>query len=340
VNEGAAGSTSGTDITIRAISTNDNGTTYIDKTIHISQRTYPLSGYLYLYTNDYIENETNEYKFNTYQKDSFNGDWYVKWELNGLDGYAEIDTFTDERCIVKKLQEPETFVYGSIKVSICRRYDDSITASKEIVTAVLNDSIAEVDPAVVSLLYQNGLCANELYITKNEAAAVSDGALSFQLSSMKSFYGFKYFTNYTIITTNMFNRTESLEGIHLPEGITEMVTNTFHKYPGTSTTGWREPYHIHISKNTSSIVHPRADYNAAGNSFYFTVDEENEHFVAEDGILYSRNGRLICYAIPNSKRDYRVPEWVTAIGAYAIMSNGMQLDNLYIHSNVTSFGEG
>ena len=334
VNEGAAGSSSGTDIVIRATAFNIKGTNYVDKKVHITQRTYPSASRTFLYTKDYLEEEFNEYKFNLYQKESYNGDWYIKWELLDLDGYAEIDSYTDNNCIVRKLQEPETFVLGSIKVSVCRRYDDSVACSRTIVTAVLNNTIAEIDSGIVASIYADGLCANETYITKNEAALIPEGR---SFTNCKSFYGFKYFTNYTSVAQSMFSGTSVLEGVHLPESITSIAEYSFNRSSGSSA-GTYTPYYIYVSKNVSSCGHPHPDFNKAANAYYFDVDPNNEHLLSEEGILYSKSGELICYGVPYSKKDYVIPEWVTKIGWYAIMNNGIELDNLYIHKNIQSFG--
>ncbi len=51
------------------------------------------------------------------------------------------------------------------------------------------------------------------------------------------------------------------------------------------------------------------------------VEAENEHYYAEDGVLYSREGELIQY--PTEKKDsaYAIPEGTEKIGLYAMANN-------------------
>ena len=102
---------------------------------------------------------------------------------------------------------------------------------------MVNEAIAESDPGICKALYDAGLCANETYITKVEAQAIvaedlytgtspnsSNSIFKPYLKNIKSFEGFKYFTNVTYLPDYTFynGSGDSNAVIVFPEGFTEI----------------------------------------------------------------------------------------------------------------------
>lgn len=70
-----------------------------------------------------------------------------------------------------------------------------------------------------------------------------------------------------------------------------------------------------------------------------TVDEENENFISEDGVLYNKD-KTILVKFPNNKslENFEFPETVTSIGEYAFGGNNTENISLEIPNTITSIG--
>ena len=72
---------------------------------------------------------------------------------------------------------------------------------------------------------------------------------------------------------------------------------------------------------------------------YYEVDEGNEYFSAQDGVLFSADGtRLIAYPIENGEMLYSVPDSVTEIGEYAF-AYAEKLQRVILGENTQVIGE-
>lgn len=77
---------------------------------------------------------------------------------------------------------------------------------------------SESNPAVLSILYANGLCANEGYMTYGEAAAVTSIGSFFRSSEINSFNEFEYFTGITLLDYDAFKESK-INSIKLPDSL-------------------------------------------------------------------------------------------------------------------------
>lgn len=69
-----------------------------------------------------------------------------------------------------------------------------------------------------------------------------------------------------------------------------------------------------------------------------SVEEENPAFTADDGILYSKDGKtLVCYPDGKEGTEFTLPETVTDIGYEAFYSNE-NLTSLTLHSGIQTVG--
>jgi hypothetical protein len=339
--EGAAGSSSGKDIVIRAVARTVNGNNFTNRTVHIVQRTYPDSEHMLVFANSYIENERTTHTLKIYDSDDgYTGDYEVVWSLSSaFDGYAEIESYTRETCVVKKLQEPETFVKGSITAAIQRRYDGLAASSKTMSTYIMNEYIAEADRGIVKSLYDKGLCANSTYITKEEAAlitpsqvltgttGVGDTIFYSNRSNVYTFLGFKYFTSFTYIPKLLFSQNYSyLTHISTPLNVTTLGDRSFNPellryiFLTPSISGLGELYYF----NTTAVP-----------NLYIDVDKDNTTFKSENGILYKRDGTLVA-CLKRYLRHFVLPDWSNAIQSLAFKQGIFQ--SITIHRDVSMSG--
>ena len=247
-------------LTISATAITDSGTKTKDLTVTLKARVYPSSSQTTIDGSSDLVSTRTTYQL-AFSASGITGDMVATWTLSGLDGYAEIESYNDSSCVVKKLAEASTHVQGTLSCALKKRYNNSslFTVTKTI--DVYNENIAEGDTGIVTALYNAGLCANPGYITKDEAALVTADDLQpgtsastsifySQARNIKSFNGFKYFTgvtklkdytfyacNFTSITlpstltsigNQCFCNCFALTSITIPEGVTSIGNQCFY----------------------------------------------------------------------------------------------------------------
>ena len=246
-------------LTIRVTAITDSGTKTKDLTVTIKERVYPSSSQTTIDGPSDLVSTRTTYQL-AFSVSGITGDMVATWTLSGLAGYAEIESYNDSSCVVKKLAEVSTHVEGTLSCALKKRYNNSslFTVTKTI--DVFNENVAESDIGIVTALYNAGLCANPGYITKEEAAlvtaddlqpgtSISTSIFSPQHSQTKSFNGFKYFTGITTLKdytfygcyftsialpstitslgNSCFSTCIALESIEIPEGVTSLEQNCF-----------------------------------------------------------------------------------------------------------------
>ena len=80
----------------------------------------------------------------------------------------------------------------------------------------------ETNKPVLTVLYNNGLCANSTYMTKAEAANVTNtqlGKIFYGNTSITHFDEFQYFTKITKFTDTTFGGCSNLCSIVLPNNL-------------------------------------------------------------------------------------------------------------------------
>ena len=306
-------------LTIRVIARTDAGTKTKDITVKVAARTYPASDTTTLSGSPRL-NETREiYKLEV-ATPNVNGEYIVIWSLTGMDGYAEIESSSNTQCVIKKLQEAATVINGTLTAAVKKKYNNGSLFSKTFAIELVNDTIAETDIGVVTALYNAGLCANSAYITKVEAALITDIDLqpgtSYstsifypQRTKIKSFDGFQYFTGLTTIGVGLFYECNILRSIIIPEGVTSIGARAF-----TGTTVERTIYFPYTLTDLPYNWHE----GSGAKLTHIVVSEENPIFKVEDDVLYTKDGTLVGYY--GSKTEYIAPSWVNRVKQWAFYS--------------------
>ena len=114
----------------------------------------------------------------------------------------------------------------------------------------------------------------------------------------------------------------------VPEGTIEISRRAF--------SNCKNLKELNVSKNVKDIENAFA--MSCQNLESINVDEENEHYLSEDGILFNKNKDiLIKYPAKKEDADYNIPEGVIEIGAYAFRGNN-NLVNITLHKDVSDVG--
>lgn len=238
-------------LTIRAIIDTSKGRKTVDTSVTVKAIEYPTSSNTSILGNGTLENKYETYTLS--YPPSVNGKVTAVWSLTGLDEYAEIVSQDNTSCVIKKLQESALSEVGTLTCALSKANGTSLfSVTKSI--EVVNPNIAETDAGICKALYDAGLCANETFVTKIEAAAITaeqlkpnlyqDGIFHPQRDNIKSFNGFQYFTSVTTIRRETFkdckftsikfpdniqsigdgafSQCSKLESIQFPDGITEI----------------------------------------------------------------------------------------------------------------------
>ena len=219
-------------LTIRVIAITNSGTKTKDLAVTVKARVYPSSSQTTMSGSSKLESTRTTYQL-SFSVSGITGDMVATWTLSGMEGYAEIESYDNSSCVVKKLAETSNLVQGTLSCALKKRYNNAslFTITKTI--SIVNELVAETDTGIVTALYNAGLCANPNYITKDEAAMVTDVDLQPgttqstcifypQRSNIKSFDGFKYFSGVTSLGNYCFSLCSNLTSITLPSALTSL----------------------------------------------------------------------------------------------------------------------
>lgn len=115
----------------------------------------------------------------------------------------------------------------------------------------------------------------------------------------------------TAIPANAFVECAGLKDVMLPESLTDIGAYAF---AGTALT------ELHIPSGVTKIA--VSAFNGCSDLERFTVDENNTCFVAEDGVILSKDGSvLVLYPAGKADLAYTVPAGITSVGKNAFSSN-------------------
>lgn len=206
VNEGQ-GATSIT-IQVTAILTSTTVTKQLN--IRTIARTYPTQSNTSIQGEQSLVGEETTY---TIQSSSeVNGKFITEWTLEGMDSYAEIKESNNTSCVIRKLNNIVTAIIGTLTATIKKEYNNSQVATITKQVQIVNKNIAETDAVVCKTFYDAGLCANETYITKDEARLVTSVDLpKFPNRGSFTFNGFQYFTSVVEIPAGTFGTNYNLQ---------------------------------------------------------------------------------------------------------------------------------
>ena len=310
---------------IRVTAITDSGTKTKDLTVTVKARVYPSSSQVTISGSSQLESAKTTYQL-AFSVSGITGDMVAAWTLSGMDGYAEIESYNDSSCVVKKLAEASTLVQGTLSCALKKRYNNAnlFTITKAI--SVVNENIAETDTGIVTALYNAGLCANPTYITKEEARLVTADDLqpgsSYstsifypQSSEIKSFNGFKYFTSVTSIKDAIFNGYKNLTSITIPKSVTSLGKYCFQSCTKLTS--------IEIPEGVSSI----------DNDCFYGCSSLTS--ITLPSTLTSLGSG--CFTDCRSLTSITIPEGVTLIG-YRCFRGCSSLTSITLPSTLTSLG--
>lgn len=128
------------------------------------------------------------------------------------------------------------------------------------------------------------------------------------------------------IKASAFHNLTQLNGITLPESLITLEDEAF-SYANLKT-------ELFIPKNVANIGSSVFNYASMG----FKVDEDNENFSSEDGVLFSKDKTKLI-AFPSQRKDtsYIIPDGTVTIDAYAFNLGGFT--QIGIPDSVTFIGE-
>ena len=140
-------------------------------------------------------------------------------------------------------------------------------------------------------------------------------------------------TRLTEIETSAFQSCTSLTSIEIPESVTSIGNFAFYECTSLTSinlgdcTGLTDIGSKAFSYCTSltSIEIPESVTSIGDRLFYYCinlasieVDENNEYYSSEDGVLFNKDKTMIeCYPAGKEDETYTIPESVTYIGSYA-----------------------
>lgn len=134
-----------------------------------------------------------------------------------------------------------------------------------------------------------------------------------------------------------FNECKNLKDVVLHEGIKRIGQNTF---AGTAIKTLRIPASVNWIEGMVRDTELKNNFNLGymPNLEAFEVSEESEYFKTIDGVLYTKDGRILVKCPPTKKGVYFVPEHVDTIGYYAFDSE-TSLNMIIMNGNVKTVGE-
>lgn len=329
-------------ITVRVAYTYNGTSTYDEMSVQVKKLVYPANATIN--GSNSVDNELETYTWST-TTTGITGEFNAEWSLSGdayEQGYITIQSQDNERVVIQLLKTP-TGLYNATLTLVLKKTNGTVlvTTTKTITAKDPNLAItSDTNPVIMSIMYSNGLAANENYMTKAECAAVTESQLvkgtSYnssifysQRSNITSFDEFKYFTGITELPRYMFYDMQQLVSIQLPEQITKIGDSCFYQnkklasinLPDSITSiggfcfsGCSLLTSVNIGKNIVSIV--GSCFSGCGN-LDINVDSSNLNYSSVDGVLFSKDGtQILAYAKDKKQTTYEIPNTVKVIGSY------------------------
>lgn len=219
---------------ITAVHTPTSGvSTQMSVYVNVWERTYPSN--LTIQGNSAITQETTCYSWST-TTENINGEMTAEWLLSGnlLDGgYVVVKSSSLESCQLLRLINSMDIIEGTLSLTLKKKYNGAIIVTASKALTMIDDSILMTsvsNPKIMTVMYKAGLCANETYMTKDEALLVTDLDLMVDsttsifkkylgLYKMESFDEFEFFTGVTKIPDECF-REMGAKSIKIPPSVT------------------------------------------------------------------------------------------------------------------------
>lgn len=225
---GAADST----LTITAQYITSDGVTSASKQLVIKKRIYPKS--ITIEGDGNITTDGNTFTITT-TTTGVTGNYIVAWTLSDdIKDYVSIVSQGKDNCVVKLTGTVPMSVSGVLTATLRKVVDSStvVTATKDISAMNANVIMTNAtNPYLMQIMYSKGLAANETFMTKQEAAAVTDAEMyaiadtdSYSYGNfVETFDEFVYFTGITKYPK--FLRFNHLRKITFPPNVIEPYTD-------------------------------------------------------------------------------------------------------------------
>lgn len=224
-------------ITIRATHIPTQGTPVtVEKDVQIQRKVYPSNVTINGPAN--LIQEENRFSWSTTDA-GVNGAVRSEWEVSGdAADLVSVSSQSENGCVITKNSDSAEPVNGVLTLKL---YSVPLNVLKKTVTkqfVVSNPNIILTktsNPQVMDVMYSNGLCANENYMTRAEAALVSSVQFNsgttastsiFNGKSISSFDELEYFTGLTEIPPYCFP-SAAMTSVKLPPNITSIRANSF-----------------------------------------------------------------------------------------------------------------
>lgn len=249
-------------LSVRAIHTPTQGVAvYADKKITIKTRIYPSN--VTINGNANLNVELNNFSWSC-SDSGVTGEVRTEWSLSGdITGYAEMHSQSGNTCVVRKTLDSIETIEGTLTAKLYSATKGNLIKTVTKAITVLNPDIIMTkvtNPKVLAIMYANGLCANESYMTRTEAASVADVHFNpgigmnsiFYRREIRNFDELEYFTglksippycfygcyltiikfppNITSIGGNAFGGGNFFEEFNIPEGVTDIGEDLFGGY--------------------------------------------------------------------------------------------------------------
>lgn len=269
-------------------------------------------------------------------------------------------------CTLQKIMDVEYYMKGNINLVITKSNGDSIVISKSL--SVMNPNVImtiDTNPAVMEVMYNNGIAAHQTYMTKTEAEAVKDGTFNpsgsetgsifYNNTSITSFDEFRHFTGMTTLDAYAFYGCKKLSSLKIPSNVTHF--GTYCCYRGSSS---------YVALTIDSIdVETVASYafyaysSTAGGSGFIQINNVNwycsEYSTSQYRLYKTRitnlNVYAICEGFSNSSSYFKnnqfgstyienavIDNTLTSIPKYAFA--GSYLYNIEIPDNIAVIDNG
>lgn len=221
------------------------------KSVQIKKRTYPTSSQISIGGESLMNgNSVNVYPVE-YSTTGIDGRMVMEWTLTGdITSYVEISSSDNEKCNLIMTSSPsEIVVAGTLGLTVKKYIDNSTIGTYTKSVALQKDTVAisrAVNPYAMTVMYNNmhsrGLCENQNYMLKSEAAQVTYDMLQTGTSySTSIFYAnsdfrnyctkfpeLRYFTSLSGIPSYCFY-TCKLQSLELPDSCTAIGNYAFYK---------------------------------------------------------------------------------------------------------------
>ena len=139
---------------VRATYTSESGeTTYSTASVNVRKRIYPAASTISISGNTTIAQD-EIYQWET-SAEGINGSMNVDWSLSGAastDGYVELVNTSYNNCTIKfiKASEPNTNITGTLNLTITKKVDNSVIATKSLSFTVTKYTYPTADDTVLN----------------------------------------------------------------------------------------------------------------------------------------------------------------------------------------------